>query len=52
MKPRFSLLLTGLTQRLLLATIVLIALWSVYAWAVASPNDLSQPETPTQTEVQ
>ena len=31
-----SLLLTGLAQRLLLATVLLAVIWGVYAWAVAA----------------
>ena len=31
-----SLLLTGLAQRLLLAAVLLVVIWGVYAWAVAA----------------
>lgn len=33
-KMKFSLLLAGLTQRLILVAIILAILWSVYFWAV------------------
>ncbi|ULJ61138.1 hypothetical protein [Wielerella bovis] len=41
-----SLLLTGLAQRLLLATIALCLLWGVYFWAVsgeAANMDMDEP---------
>lgn len=38
--PAFSLLLTGLTQRLCLAACTLLLLWGVYFWATADDTDL------------